>query len=371
AKDLLDCAPDDIALVANKCEGGAGAGGLYEAYGLGLGDPVPVSAAHGEGMILLFEALLPHADRIAALEAEQAYLQQAEDAMLRQEQAQAAEETAKADGGPDGATSEQEDEDFPDLEPDPDPRGERPLRLAVVGRPNTGKSTLVNCFIQEDRLLTGPEAGVTRDAIEVDWEWRGRRIRLVDTAGLRRKARIEKELEKLSAADTLDAIRLAEVCILLLDAEMPLEKQELAIARHVIEEGRALVIGINKWDLCKNRKEALKFLTEKIETSLPQVRGIPAVTLSALTGQGLDDLMEAVQEIHEIWNMRISTSKLNRWLEEMVSRHPPPIGKHGRRLKLRYLTQIKGRPPTFAVFMSRPEDLPEDYKRYLIGGLRR
>ncbi|MGE5547756.1 MAG: ribosome biogenesis GTPase Der [Solirubrobacterales bacterium] len=329
-----------VILVANKCEGKAGEPGLYEAYGLGLGEPVPVSAEHGEGMAELFDALLPYARAAGALDDE-----------------------------------DEEEEPFPDeiveeegIEPEPEP--ERPLQLVIVGRPNVGKSTLVNRLLGEERMLTGPEAGLTRDAVSSEWEHRGRRIRLVDTAGLRKKANVENPIEKLSVANTLEAIRMAEVVVLVLDSSQILDKQDLTIARMVADEGRALVIAVNKWDAVDNPQEALKRLKDRLETSLPQVRGLPTVTLSALTGRGLDRLMDEVQDVHAVWNRRIPTAQLNRWLEEVIAHHPPPALQGGRRIKIRYMTQAKARPPTFIIFVSKPEELPESYTRYLVNGLR-
>ena len=321
---LLRKGETPVVVVANKCEGRAGESGLMDAFSLGLGDPVPVSAEHGEGMADLFEALLPFSEQ----------------AEVR--------ETA----GP-GAKKP----------------GDAPLQLAIVGRPNVGKSTLVNRLLGEDRLLTGPEAGITRDAISVDWQYEGRHLRLVDTAGLRRRARVSGKLEKLSGGDARRAIQFAQVVVLLLDARDLLEKQDLTIARHVVEEGRALVVAANKWDLVKDRKAALKALRERLEDSLPQVRGVPVVTLSALKGRNLDKLMKDVFRVYEVWNRRVSTAKLNDWLSFMTEAHPPPSAA-GRRIKLRYATQIKARPPTFAIWTSRPDDLPESYVRYLINGLR-
>ena len=314
-----------VVLVANKCEGSAATPGLLEAYELGLGEPVPVSAEHGEGMADLAEALLP--------------LYQA-----------ASEKAAEA-------PSEDEDD------------GAKPIRLAIVGRPNVGKSTLINALIGEDRLLTGPEPGVTRDAIAVDWAHGGRPIRLVDTAGMRRRSRIDERLEQAAVADSLNAVRLAEVVVLVLDATAIFDKQDLTIARHVVEEGRALVVAVNKWDLVPDRDAALRRLRDRLQTSLPQVRGIPTVTVSALRGQRLDKLVDTVLAIHEVWNRRIATGPLNRWLEGMVGAHPPPVAG-GRRLRLRYATQVKARPPTFALWVSRPDDLPDSYQRYLVNGLR-
>ena len=314
-----------VLLVANKSEGKAGAAGAAEAFRLGLGEPIAISAEHGEGMSDLY-------DRIAAL--------------------------TPASEEPDAEGGQQEEEAA---------RG--PLQLAIVGRPNVGKSTLVNRLIGEERLLTGPEAGITRDAIAVDWEWQGRALRLVDTAGLRRRSRVEAKLEKLSAADTLRAIRFAEVVVLVLDAEQPLEKQDLTIARLVEEEGRALVIAANKWDAVVDKNAARRQLRDRIETSLPQVKGLPVVTLSALTGRNLDELLKAVFQVYEAWNRRVPTAQLNRWLEEATAAHPPPAVS-GRRIRLRYMTQVKARPPSFALFSSRAEELPESYLRYLVNGIR-
>jgi GTP-binding protein len=306
-----------VILLANKVEGRVGQQGHYDAYSLGLGDPLAISAEHGEGMGELFEALLPY--------------QMSDEDEVR---------------GPD-----------------------RPLQLAIVGRPNVGKSTLVNQLIGEDRLLTGPEAGITRDSIAVDWTYNDRALKLVDTAGLRRRARISEKIEKLSTADTMRSIRFAQVVVLLLDADDMLEKQDLTIARQTIEEGRALVVAANKWDIVSDREGALRLLRARLEKSLPQVRGVPVVTLSALNGSNLDKLLNAVFKTYDIWDTRISTAKLNDWLGHMLEAHPPPLAS-GRRIRLRYMTQIKSRPPTFAIWTSRPDALPESYLRYLINGLR-
>ncbi|WP_404380868.1 ribosome biogenesis GTPase Der [Caenispirillum salinarum] len=343
-----------VLVVANKCEGKAGEPGLLEAYSLGLGEPIGVSAEHGTGMGDLFEALQPFARTAAHDEAAAAEMDEGVfDAVDLSD-----DETLAADEDP-NAPAVTTEEDI-----------EKPLRLAIVGRPNTGKSTLVNALIGEERLLTGPEAGVTRDSIAVDWTFRDRKLRLIDTAGMRRKARISDSLERLSVSETLNNIRMAEVVILMLDANMVMDKQDLTIARMVVEEGRALVIGINKWDAAEDKGATMQRMRDRLQTSLPQVRGIPFITLSALKGQGLDRLMQGVLDIHKVWNTRISTAALNRWLEYTLSQHPPPLGKTKRRIKLRYMTQAKARPPTFAVSCSLPDDLPESYVRYLVNGLR-
>jgi GTP-binding protein len=319
-----------VIVVANKCEGQAGGAGLMEAFALGLGDPVAISAEHGEGMGDLFDALRPHADEVEARQA-------------------AALHAVRGEAGEEGADG--------------------PLQLAIVGRPNVGKSTLVNRLVGAERLLTGPEAGITRDAIAVDWEFKGRPIRLIDTAGLRRRARISGKLEKLSGSDAMRAVRYAQVVVLLLDAEAPLEKQDLTIARQVVDEGRALVVAANKWDLIRDTKTALRNLNERLADSLPQVRGVPVVTISALEGRNLDKLLRTVMRIYDVWNRRVPTAKLNEWLAFMTDAHPPPLAA-GRRVRLRYMTQIKTRPPTFAIWTSRPEALAESYIRYLVNGLR-
>ncbi len=357
--DVLRKQPTPVVVVANKCEGRAAEAGMMEAYAFGLGEPVGVSAEHGTGMGDLLEALLPHARAHAAERGETLFGEEPETpALSPEEQAALDDETLGAD----------EDPSLPAVRTEEDVT--KPLRLAIVGRPNTGKSTFVNALIGQERLLTGPEAGVTRDAITVDWTYKDRALQLVDTAGLRRKARIQESLERLSVGDTLNAVRMAEVVILMLDANMVMDKQDLTIARLVIEEGRALVIAVNKWDAAEDRAASLQRLNDRLESSLPQVRGIPTVTLSAIRGQGLDKVMDAVLKIHRIWNTRVSTSALNRWLEHTLTRHPPPLSKSKRRIKLRYMTQPKARPPTFAVSCSRPEDLPEAYVRYLVNGLR-
>jgi GTP-binding protein len=324
-----------ILLIANKCESKAAEAGLTEAFRLGLGAPIPISAEHGEGMGELYDALQQVAERKQA---------QLEDAAV----------------DPDA-----------ELEALPEDEAAAPkvLQLAIVGRPNVGKSTLANALLGEERLLTGPEAGITRDAIAVDWAWKGTPIRLIDTAGLRRRARVAEKLERLSGADAERAVRYAHVVVLVLDANDMLEKQDLTIARHVIEEGRALVIAANKWDAIEDKSEALKKLKERVERSLPQVAGVPIVTLSARSGRNLDKLMHAVLEIYGEWNKRVPTAQLNRYLEAATVAHPPPLVR-GRRIKLRYMTQIKTRPPTFTLFAAKADELPDAYARYLVNGIR-
>jgi GTP-binding protein len=329
-----------VILVANKCEGRAGQQGLAEAHGLGLGEPIPVSAEHGEGMGDLRDALAKHIEP-----------------MPEEEEEEAVEDEDEEEGeGPSDAEL-----------------AKRPLLLAIVGRPNVGKSTLLNRLIGEERVLTGPEAGITRDAIRVEWHWKGRAVRLVDTAGMRRRSRIEARLEAASVADTLDTIRLADVAVVVLDAANMAEKQDLAVAGWVIEEGRALVIAVNKTDLlADDRSEASKAwrkLRDRLEASFAQVKEVPIVGLSALNGRGVERLMPAVFETYKVWNKRVPTPKLNRWLREMETLHPPPLAR-GRRIRLRFMTQIKTRPPTFVLSVSQPEELGDDYLRFLTNRLR-
>jgi len=337
----------DVLLVANKCEGKAGLSGIAESWSLGFCEAIPVSAAHGEGMGDLYDALVDMAkqqDRLADLTGD-AY--------------------NDADVDDDDVL-----EDAPDGEEVWTDKGaERPMRIAVIGRPNMGKSTLINRLVGEDRLLTGPEAGITRDAIEIPFSIDGREVILIDTAGMRRKSRIDEYLEKQMVDDALRAIRFSHVCILAIDAREPLNKQDLAIARLVAEEGRAMVIAANMWDDVQNRSEVLEELRYRLDQSLGQVRGVPLVPISALHGQRISNLIKEAFGIYQRWNMRLSTSRVNRWLEGMLEAHPPPLVQ-GRRLRIRYATQVKTRPPSFALFVSRPADFPDHYLRYLAAGLR-
>jgi GTP-binding protein len=331
--DLVRRSGKPAILITNKSEGRAAQAGVLEAYELGLGEPVAISAEHDEGFADLYAALraaLPAATAPAADDDERA--------------------VAGAVADEQGAAA-------------------KPIRMAVVGRPNCGKSTLVNRLLGEERLLTGPEAGITRDAIAVDLIWHDRSFRVHDTAGLRRRARIEGKLEKLSVADALNAVRFAEVVVLLIDAQQPFEEQDLRIADLIEREGRALVIGMNKCDLVGRRPGAIKALREQADHCLPQVKGVPIVAVSGLTGEGLDRLMRAVVDAHTVWNRRVATSALNRWLADVVASHPPPAVS-GRRIRFDYVTQPKSRPPSFVLFTSRAAAVPEIYRRYLVNSLR-
>ena len=331
----LRASPVPVILLANKAEGRAGEGGLLEAYALGLGDPIAVSAEHGEGMGDLFEALLPHLEPLQPPEADEFAEEEDEEALLK-----------------------------------------APLKLAIVGRPNAGKSTLINCYLGEDRLLTGPEAGITRDSIAIDWIWHNpksgedREVRLIDTAGMRKKAQVTEKLERLAVSDARHAIDFAEVVVLVLDATRGLEHQDLKIASMVLEEGRALMIAINKWDVAEDASGLFNGIRAALNEGLAQVRGVPLLAISGRTGKGLDELMEAAFSIREAWSRRVPTAGLNRWFDDALSANPPPA-PGGKRIKLRYITQAKTRPPGFVLFGTRLDLLPESYKRYLVNGIRR
>ena len=340
--DLMRRSKTPCILLCNKAEGKAGKYGQYESYSLGLGDPIAISAAHGEGIGDLSDALEPYYKEVLA-------------------------ENAKIDAKILASITESDvDEDSEDFQVGID----RPLRVAIVGRPNAGKSTLINQLIGEDRMLTGPEPGITRDSIAVGWEWQGKKIKLFDTAGIRRRAKVKAKLEKLSVADGLRAIRFAEVVALILDATIPFEKQDLAIASLGEREGRALVLIVNKWDLVEDKTAKRKEINDLLELQFPHMRGITMITMSGLTGKAVDRLMPAIFKTYDVWNKRFGTSPLNRWLAHMVEEHTPPA-PGGRRIRLRYMTQVKSRPPTFVLFCSRPDDLPTSYTRYLVNNLRR
>ena len=310
-----------VIVVANKAEGNSGEAGILDAFRLGFGDPVAISAEHGEGIADLFQALQPLIE---------------------------------------GKASEEEEQE-----------GEgAPLKLAIVGRPNAGKSTLVNTMIGEDRMITGPEAGITRDSISIPWEWEGRRVQLVDTAGLRKRAKVDDKLERLSAADTKRALDFAEVVVLLLDATRGLESQDLRIAAQVIEEGRALIIAVNKWDIAEHASSLFNGIKAALAEGLAQLRDVPLLTVSGKTGKGIDMILKVAFELREAWSRRVPTGELNRWFETAIEANPPPAPK-GQRIKLRYITQVKTRPPSFVVFGNRLEELPESYRRYLLNAMRR
>ena len=317
-----------VVVAANKAEGRAGENGRLEAYALGLGDPIAISAEHGEGLADLFEVIRPHVEH-------EHYETEAEEAE----------------------------------------QGDGPLKLAIVGRPNAGKSTLVNKMLGEERMITGPEAGITRDSISMDWQWPApdgirRPVRLVDTAGLRKRAKVEDKLEKLSAFDTKRAIDHAEVVVLLLDATRGLESQDLRIADQVLEEGRALVIALNKWDVAENASSLFNGVKAALEEGLAQLKGVPVLTVSGKTGKGIDQLLGAAFEVRDNWSRRVSTGELNRWFERAIEANPPPA-PGGKRIKLRYITQVKSRPPSFVIFGTRVDQLPTSYQRYLLNSMRR
>lgn len=342
--DILRRGTTPVILLCNKCEGRAAEAGIYESYELGLGDPVAISAEHGEGLSELIEAF---------------------DKVILDHKLEVEEE-------PDGIISksvsikgEVSDEEADATEVD----SGLPLQMAIVGRPNVGKSTLVNYLLGEERQITGPEAGLTRDSIGVTYFYEGREIRMFDTAGLRRKSRVMEKLEKLSVADTIRALNFAEVVVLMVDATMPFEKQDLSIASLIVQEGRSLVIALNKYDLMENRQEVMKDILDTLEHSLPQIKGIPVVPISSLTGKGVNKLMPAVFDAYRLWNRRVSTAKLNKWLAATTAYHPHPSVK-GRRIKMRYMTQVKTRPPTFAIFCNRTADVARSYERYLLNELR-
>ncbi len=340
--ELLRRRGKPVVLVANKSEAKGSDGGFYDAYTLGLGEPVPISAEHGQGMIDLRDAI------VEAIGEDVAFPEEIDE--------------------PETDVDLRGEEDFDDdYEPEYD--DSKPLRVAIIGRPNAGKSTLINRFLGEDRLLTGPEAGITRDSISVEWDWRGRMIKMFDTAGMRKKARVQEKLEKLSVADALRSIRFAETVVIVFDSTIPFEKQDLQLVDLVIREGRAAVLAFNKWDLVEDPQAVLAELREKTDRLLAQARGIRAVPISGQTGYGLEKLMQAVIDTDRVWNRRISTAKLNRWLDTQQIQHPPPAVS-GRRLKLKYMTQIKARPPAFMISCTRPEAVPESYIRYLTNGLR-
>jgi GTP-binding protein len=312
-----------VVIAANKAEGNAGEAGRMEAFALGLGEPFALSAEHGEGLVDLFEAIRPHVEHEHFL------------------------------------TEAEEEEE-----------GAGPLKMAIVGRPNAGKSTLVNKMLGEERMITGPEAGITRDSISLDWQWQDRPVRLVDTAGLRKRAKVEDKLEKLSAFDTKRAIDHAEVVVLLLDATRGLEFQDLRIADQVLEEGRALVIALNKWDVAEHASSLFNGVKAALEEGLSQLKGVPLLTVSGKTGKGIDQLLGAAFEVRDNWSRRVTTGELNRWFERAVEQNPPPA-PGGKRIKLRYITQVKSRPPSFVVFGTRVDQLPTSYQRYLLNSMRR
>jgi GTP-binding protein len=337
-----------VLLVANKCEGRAGSEGFYDAFSLGFGEAIAISAEHGEGILELERAILN------SLGLDLPKSTRGKPRKSAGIAAEPAENDVRTDIGSAQGTAVAHS---------------RPISIAIVGRPNAGKSTLVNTLLGEERMITGPEAGITRDAMGFDLDWQGRKVTVFDTAGLRRKSRISEKAEKLAVSDALNVVKYAEVVVLLVDAEHPLEKQDLQIAQHVTDEGRALVIALNKWDLIEDRQQRLQAIRAAAEHMLPQVKGVPLVPISGQSGSGLDTLMEWVFAVYAAWNRRVPTAHLNRWIAEATARHAPPAAS-GRRIKLRYVTQTSTRPPTFVAFCSKPEALPESYVRYLVNSLR-
>jgi GTP-binding protein len=313
-----------VVVAANKAEGRAGEAGRMEAFALGFGEPFALSAEHGEGLVDLFDTLRPFIDR------------------------------------PEGEEAPPEDEE----------REDGPLKLAIVGRPNAGKSTLVNKMLGEERMITGPEAGITRDSIAIEWNWNDKPVRLIDTAGLRKKAKVDDKLEKLSAMDTRRAIDFAEVVVILLDATRGLESQDLRIADQVLEEGRALIVALNKWDVAEHASSLFNGVKAALEEGLSQLKGVPVLTISGKTGKGIDQLLSAAFEVRENWSRRVTTGELNRWFEKAIETNPPPA-PGGKRIKLRYITQVKTRPPSFVAFGTRVDQLPKSYERYLLNSMRR
>ena len=365
---LLRKADMPVVLAANKAEGRAGEAGVMEAWSLGFGEPVGLSAEHGEGLAELFEAIRQALGEEAfarALEEEEdegggaaaddildklAHID-IDDSNLSDDELVAAIEAADVD-----------------VAPEP-PAPDKPIRLAIVGRPNAGKSTLINHLLQSDRLLTGPEAGITRDSISIDWEWDGRKIRLVDTAGLRRKNKVQERLERMSTGETIRSLKYADIVALVMDAHDALEKQDLQIADLALREGRGLVLVASKWDAVDKPDEAAKHIRDLAKRQVPNAGRAPVVFLSGLTGRHTERLMPAVAKVYDDWTARVKTGDLNRWLRHTVERHPPP-SIHGKRIKPRYMAQIKARPPTFVLIASRGDQMPETYKRYLVNGLR-
>jgi GTP-binding protein len=338
-----------VVLAVNKCENETvSEAGIAEAWSLGLGEPLSLSAAHGHGVEGLYHAFAPYFPEGGHNFAEEG---RTEEEFHDIDEIEGREDFDFAAGG------EKSDDDE-----------QKPVKIAIAGRPNVGKSTLLNAILEDERVMTGPEAGITRDAIAVDWEYEGKKIRLVDTAGLRRKSKIEKKLERMAVEDSFRAIRLAQVVILVIDGTQPLEKQDLSIARHIVDEGRAVVLAINKWDLVDDKNRTSKELRHRLGHSFSQLKKVPLITVSAIKGRKIPELIKQVLEVYDVWNIRITTAKLNRWLEATVEANPPPLTR-GKPNKIRYITQIKSRPPTFAIWVSRPQDIPNSYKRYLTNAL--